>query len=85
MSNYDWNTLEVLPPDKLIQVQDKNGNIANAYPTYYPFKLGKNKTGGRWDNELIACEPYWDGGWIINCGASLESNIDSDIVKWRTL
>lgn len=31
---------------------------------------------------MIPCEPYWDGGWMIQC-EELTSNIDSDIVSWR--
>lgn len=78
----NWHSLDVQPPDSLVEVQDENGNIAKAYPTYYPFKVGKNKTGRRWGSEIIHCEPYWDGGWMIEC-EGLESNIDSNIVRWR--
>lgn len=79
----NWHLLDVQPPDELVEVQDENGNIAKAYPTYYPFKLGENKTGRKWGSEVIHCEPYWDGGWMIAC-EGLESNIDSNIVRWRT-
>ena len=78
----NWHLLDVQPPDELVEVQDENGNMAKAYPTYYPFKLGENKTGRKWGSEVIHCEPYWDGGWMIEC-EGLESNIDSNIVRWR--
>ena len=77
-----WHTLEIEPPDEMVEVEDKNGNRAIAIPTYYPFKFGENKTGRKWGSEVIPCEPYWDGGWMIQC-EGLISNIDSDIVRWR--
>lgn len=78
----NWHSLEVPPPDDLIEVQDKNGNIAKAYPTYYNVELVEYKTGGKWVSEVIPCEPFWDGGWLIEC-EEIESNIDSKIVRWR--
>lgn len=80
--NFDWHLLDVQPPDELVEVQDDNGNIAKAYPTYYPFMLDENKTGGKISSNVIHCEPYWDGSWMIQC-EGLESNIDSNIVRWR--
>ena len=77
-----WHTLEIQPPDEMVEVEDKNGNRAWAIPTYYPFRLGENKTGRKWGSEVTHCEPYWDGGWMIQC-EGLTSNIDSDIVRWR--
>ena len=43
-----WNTLEIEPPNEIVEVEDKNGNTALAMPTYYPFKIGKNNTGKKW-------------------------------------
>lgn len=78
----NWNTLETPPPDTLVEVQDENGNTAMAQPTYYPFKIGPNKTGRKWGSEIIHCDPYWDGGWMIQC-KGLECNIEGKIIKWR--
>lgn len=72
-----WHTLEVEPPDKTVEIEDKNGNRAIAIPTYYPFTFDKNTC-------VLLCEPYWDGGWMIQCDG-LESNIDSDVVRWRAI
>lgn len=77
-----WHSIKKQPPDKLLQVMDEEGNIGFAYPTYYPFKTGENKTGRRWGTEIIPCKPYWDGGWMIQANG-LTSNITKWIVKWR--
>ena len=80
----NWISVKDSPPDQLLEVKDENGNTAKAYPTYYPFKIGENKTGRKYGSEVIHCDPYWDGGWLIEC-EGLESKIDSEIVEWRYL
>lgn len=78
-----WNLIgEKKPPNELVEVIDNEGNIAQAYPTYYPFKVGENKTGIKWGSEVIPCNKYWDGGWLI-AAKGLASNIKSNIIKWR--
>jgi hypothetical protein len=78
----NWNNLEVTPPDLFLEVQDENGNLGNAYPTYYPFKVGKT-LGGKWSAPVLTCEKYWDGGWLIHSIGLGVNNIDSSIVRWR--
>lgn len=78
----DWNSLQKQPPDKLVEVMDKEGNIGKAYPTYYPFKVVPNPNKiGKWTR--VPCEPYWDGGWMIYC-EGLTSNIN-EIIAWRNV
>jgi hypothetical protein len=79
-----WHSINFTPPDKLVEVIDKNNNIGYAYPTYYPFKVGENKTGRKWGNEITPCKPYWDGGWMIQ-NKRLEKVINSEIVGWRII
>lgn len=81
-NNKDWHTLNEQPPEEMVEVEDENGNRAMAMPTYYPFRVGKNKTGRKWGSEVIPCKPYWDGGWMIKCNG-LTSNINSNIIRWR--
>lgn len=76
-NNNEWFTMDKEPPDEFLEIMDENGNKAFAYPTVYPFKVGKK-------GNIIHCEPYWDGGWLIECNG-LDSNIESRIIKWRKL
>ena len=63
---------------------DKDGNIGKAYPTYYPFKVFPNPNRiGKWSSDVVPCEPYWDGGWMIAC-EGLTSNINQ-IIAWRKI
>jgi len=79
-----WNSINITPPDELVDVIDKNGNSGKAYPTYYPFKVvpHQNKVG-KWTSDVVSCEPYWDGGWMIVCKA-LSSDIDN-IIAWKLI
>lgn len=77
-----WQSLKNQPPDELVEVMDKEGNTGKAYPTYYPFKVGES-TRGKWSSPIISCEPYWDGGWLIEC-EGLTSNINH-IIAWSKL
>lgn len=78
----DWLTTKETPPDELVEVIDKDGNTGFAYPTWYPFKVVPNphKTG-KWTSDVVPCEPYWDGGWLIKC-EGLTSRV-GDVVGWR--
>ena len=40
-----WYAVTETPPDELVKVIDKNGQKGFAYPTYYPFKVGKSNGG----------------------------------------
>lgn len=62
---------EIQPPDLTLKVKDAEGNEGYANPTYYPFK---SKIGGK-KGEIEMCDPYWDGGWMIDCGGLFESNL----------
>ena len=73
----------VIPLEKEYQVKDEHGNVGFAQPTYYPFKVGENKTGRRWGSEVIPCEPYWDGGWLVRCVGKLTSDISGKITHFR--
>ena len=84
-----WHTLELTPPNKRVQVKDVNGNIALAYPTYYPFEVKKlegdeSKLYGFRGTPIFYGNGIekWDGGWMILC-EGLTSKIDSNIVRWR--
>jgi hypothetical protein len=51
----DWISVDIAPPDELAQVIDENGKTAYAYPTYYPFKVGKSLQG-KWTAPITPCE-----------------------------
>jgi hypothetical protein len=78
----EWNCLTDTPPDELVEVIDAEGNKALAYPTFYPFKVVANPNKvGKWTTDVVPCEPYWDGGWIIEC-EGLTSNF-KNVVGWK--
>ncbi len=77
-----WNTLDIIPPSELVVVKDKHGNEANAYPTYYPFKTIQKP--GKWTNDIVPCDPYWDGGWMVE-SQDIENPLQGDIVAWRAI
>lgn len=79
-----WNPITETPPDELVEVMDDHGCIGRAYPTIYPFKIERGKSGRKSDYKIIQCDPYWDGGWLIEC-EGLESKIIGRIVKWRNI
>lgn len=83
----NWNPITISPPqDILVEVKDKNGNTAKAIATYYPFKIEENKTGRKWGTKIIPCEPYWDGGWLVEGDINNPNNkIDSEIILWREI
>lgn len=79
----NWNDITQTPPDELLRVKDENGKTAFAYPTIYPFKVGKSESGQKWTSPVIPSEPYWDGGWMIACE---KINISiGRIVGWKTI
>ena len=80
----NWNNLETHPPDELVEVIDEYGNTGYAYPTYYPFIVEPNPDKvGKWTSDIIQCEPYWDGGWMIKCDG-LDTKINS-VVGWKLI
>jgi hypothetical protein len=80
----DWRGLSDTPPDELVEVIDSKGNKALAYPTWYPFKVVPNsKKIGKWTSHIVPCEPYWDGGWLIEC-AGLSNSIET-VVGWKPI
>lgn len=79
-----WLSLDNIPPDELVQVIDAKGNTAHAYPTWYPFKVVPNPNKvGKWTSDVVPCEPYWDGGWMIDC-EGLTSNVGT-VIGWRSV
>ena len=79
-----WLSLDNIPPDELVQVIDAKWNTAHAYPTWYPFKVVTNPNKvGKWTSDVVPCEPYWDGGWMIDCDG-LTSNVGT-IIGWRSV
>ena len=79
-----YNSIDITPPDELVRVIDENENIANAYPTWYPFKVVPSKTKtGKFTSDIVPCEPYWDGGWMVEC-IMINTNI-GHIIGWRKL
>jgi hypothetical protein len=86
-----WNTLDLTPPNRRVMVKDMNGNIAFAYPTYYPFEIKKLDGDDRkpygWRGTPIFYEnniEKWDGGWMI-LYKGLTSTINSEVKYWRNL
>ena len=79
-----WFSLDNTPPDELLYVIDSDNNKAKAYPTYYPFKVVANPNKiGKWTSDVVPCEPYWDGGWMIHC-EDLTSRIGM-IIGWKNI
>jgi hypothetical protein len=62
------------PPNELIEVKDQQGNIAYAYPTYYPFKMDNGK--------VIPCAEYWDGGFMVQA-KGLDDALESQVTHWK--
>ena len=80
----DWRGLAETPPDELVEVIDAEGNKELAYPTWYPFKVVPNPNKvGKWTSDVVPCEPYWDGGWMIEC-VGLTNNVGT-VVGWKPI
>jgi hypothetical protein len=80
----DWRGLADTPPDELVEVIDSKGNEALAYPTWYPFKVVPNPNKiGKWTSDIVPCEPYWDGGWLIE-SVGLSNSIET-VVGWKPI
>jgi hypothetical protein len=84
-----WHNLDLIPPNKRVEVMDVNGNTAFADPTYYPFEVkhfaGDEKNPWGWRGTPVFYGngiEKWDGGWMVVCDG-LGSNIDSKIILWR--
>lgn len=76
-----WNGLDVVPDDTLVEVIDAEGHTAFAYPTWYPFKVIPQPPYTKWSSKIEPCDPYWDGGWMIQC-VGLSSDVGT-VVGWR--
>lgn len=77
-----WFSVKETPPDELLQVVDINGNRGYAQPTWYPFIFRKNPNKiGKWTTDVVSCDPYWDGGWMVMC-EGLTTEV-SDIIGWK--
>lgn len=80
----DWCGLEETPPDEKVEVIDEKGNTAFAHPTWYPFKVVPNTNKiGKWTSDVVFCDPYWDGGWMVEC-VGMTNNIGS-IIGWKVI
>lgn len=84
-----WLPLTDIPPNKLVQVIDKEGNTAYAYPTYYPFIIEKQpgdefKQWG-WRGTVVPTEEHWNGGWMISMALSRPLFNLKEIVGWRLI
>jgi hypothetical protein len=78
-----WYPIDMVPPNKLLKVIDSDGKTGLATPTYYPFKVVPNPNKpGKWGSDVIPCEEYWDGGWLIEVHL-FDSNELNDIIGWR--
>lgn len=77
-----WLSLDNIPPNDLVEVIDAKGNIENAYPTWYSFKVAPTQNiNGKWTSDVVPCEPYWDGGWLISC-EGISKKIET-IIAWK--
>lgn len=76
-----WLSLDIIPPDELVTVIDSKGNIEEAYPTWYSFKVSNQNINGKWTSDIVPCEPYWDGGWLINC-EGISTKLEN-IIAWK--
>lgn len=82
-TNSKWFDLQITPPDKIVEVLTTNHDILLAQPTYYPFKVVNNPNKpGKWGSNIEKCEPYWDGGWLVETDLSTTNN-DYKIIAWR--
>ena len=80
----DWRGLDCTPPDELVEVIDADGNKTHACPTWYSFKVVPNQNKvGKWTSDVVSCEPYWDGGWMIKC-VGLSNNVET-VVGWKPI
>lgn len=81
-----WNALDVIPPNKLLEVVDDKGRKAFAYPTYYPFRIdhlpGDEKKPHGWQGTYVPTELKWDGGWLISVAAD-KSDMVTKVKFWR--
>jgi hypothetical protein len=41
------------------------------------------KRSGKWTSDVVSCEPYWDGGWMIQC-VGLTSEIE-EVIGWKLI
>jgi hypothetical protein len=71
----NWNKTDIDPPDEMVEVKDSLGNIANAYPCFYPFTFE--------DGKVIPCEPTRIG-WAIQ-GVNLKNPLEEKVVAWREI
>lgn len=85
-----WRSLDEIPPDEFVEVIDKDGHIAVAQPTYYPFEMTK-QTGDEtkmwgWRGTPMFYQDgqsRWDGGWMINTGMAMKPF--GYVIGWRPI
>ena len=85
-----WNGLDVIPPDEIVDVIDKDGNINIGQPTYYPFRLEKKNSDERKPWGFRATPVFyedgvcrWDGGWLIYGNLTTLTRDFGTVVGWR--
>lgn len=77
-----YNPISQQPPDQFVTVVDVHGRTAFAVPTIYNFKVVPNRLKvGKWTGDIVFCDPYWDGGWLIESDFSGAKGID-EIIGW---
>lgn len=72
------------PPDEVVAVRTDLGEEGVAQPTYWTFKVGK-RTGGKYTEKITQCEPYWDGGWMVDVSDWNFDKLKGVIVEWKPL
>ena len=85
MQDSNWFPLTKTPPDKKLMVIDKNNRVAYGQPTYYPFRTEPTPGGGKYSTKVIPCEPYWDGGWLIQVPPGSLSTDFFGVIGWKEI
>ncbi len=81
--NNNWRSLDVTPPDKTkLELMDAIGKTAFGFATWYPFR-SESMGGGIYNVKITHCEPYWDGGFMVDV-SDLEMNKIGQVAFWRT-
>lgn len=85
-----WHSLDMIPPNMVVIVKDKDGNQAYGQPTYYPFDVvkmpGDEKKLWGWRGTVVFHEgnkETWDGGWMTYLTLKELFPLKGSIVRWR--
>lgn len=84
----EWiNIADKIPASQYeVEVMDEFGNTGIGEPCYYPFRVGKSKTGAKWSSPLIHLDKEeHDGSWVILAAQDFLSPLKGSVVKWREL